>query len=342
MAPGGRSRSLADQIAELEDPTPKDFDPEDIDRQGGQDESASDASDSENEGKGGEFTGREHYEQVGKSKLRGVDDLELGKEYTGKKVSRDALMDEGAHDPFAKGEGESESESESEEGSGDEDEEMGEGESDEEEGEEEESDEGLGSDLEGLQDDASSASGSEQDDEESGSESEDDNDESATESSDDEPATPSSDPNDPRSEIRRLMSKDAQSVAASISAATKADAEKGRAVKRQRLGYDALVGTRLKLQKGWVNMNVLMSKIGGEDEGDEKEDEKKVLDEIDGEEIRKAETAALSLWSTIEGLRGALADAQRQDGKEGNAGEKRKRETPAAPTPDTPLSDIWD
>lgn len=233
-------------------------------------------------------------------------------------------MDEGSHDPFARAGDSSEDEDEDEDMSdleGEEDD-SEEDDSEKEDDDEDEESEGLGSDLEALEHD------SEEDSEESESQSSSDE--------DNEPPTPKdTDPNDPRSELRRLMSHDAKTVASTISAAAKADAEKGRAVKKQRLGYDALVGVRLKMQKAVTGVNVLSElNANTEDDDEEKKAEQtQLLQSLDSEEIRKAESAALSLWSTIEGLRGALADAQ-------HTGGKRKRDT-TTPDADTPLQSLW-
>ncbi|KZZ89616.1 vesicle-mediated transport protein Bfr2/Che-1 [Ascosphaera apis ARSEF 7405] len=293
MAPSKRSRSnLAAQLAELDDPTPKDFDPEDIERQA---DAVSDSDDVSSDDQGDEFTGREHYEDVGKSKLRKSDGIDLGKDYAGSKISRDALMDEGSHDPFARAGDSSEDEDEDEDMSdleGEEDD-SEEDDSEEEDDDEDEESEGLGSDLEALEHD------SEEDSEESESQSSSDE--------DNEPPTPKdTDPNDPRSELRRLMSHDAKTVASTISAAAKADAEKGRAVKKQRLGYDALVGVRLKMQKAVTGVNVLSElNANTEDDDEEKKAEQtQLLQSLDSEEIRKAESAALntplqSLWNRM-------------------------------------------
>jgi len=74
-----------------------DFDPEaDIP------ESDSDASgDDEQEDK--DAGAREHYAPVGKSKLRKPKEVALGPQYSGSRVTRDAIEDEEDDDPFARG-----------------------------------------------------------------------------------------------------------------------------------------------------------------------------------------------------------------------------------------------
>lgn len=127
-------------------------------------------------------------------------------------------------------------------------------------------------------------------------------------------------PSDDREELRRLMAADHKTVASSISQAAKADAAKGSAVKRQRVAFDALLNTRIKLQKGLTAANGLQSTDDNEKD-------------VDGESINAAEAAALALWNTLEELRHALANAQTTSSK------KRKRI--AEPTADTPSSEIW-
>ncbi|KAF3389805.1 hypothetical protein DPV78_011541 [Talaromyces pinophilus] len=205
--------SLADQLADLEDPTPKDFDPEDEDdgNQGSEEESGSEVD---------ENAGREHYEKVGKSKLRKPETLSLGKEYAGSRVSRNALKD-GSDDenPFERG---SDDEDDEEEDLDDEDDEETSGSEEDEEETKEDEDEDDGSDDD--EDDDSSEDGQ-------------GNKESLS---------------DERAELRRLMATDQKSVAATISQAAKADAAKGFAVKQQRVAFDALLNARIKLQKGFT------------------------------------------------------------------------------------------
>jgi hypothetical protein len=59
MASGFKSKSLAEQIAELEDPAPRDYDPEDVDLY-----NRADSSEDESE-HGERPDGRDHYEVVG-------------------------------------------------------------------------------------------------------------------------------------------------------------------------------------------------------------------------------------------------------------------------------------
>ncbi|KAM0125840.1 hypothetical protein ACHAO1_010417 [Botrytis cinerea] len=89
-----KSKNLAKQIKELEDPVPKDFDPED-DKPA--QESGSESGDESDDG----LAGTEHYVQVGKSKLRKPEEVALGPQYAGSRVTREQLMngdDEGESD----------------------------------------------------------------------------------------------------------------------------------------------------------------------------------------------------------------------------------------------------
>lgn len=124
---------------------------------------------------------------------------------------------------------------------------------------------------------------------------------------------------DDRDELRRLMASDQKTIAATITQAAKADATKGKAVKAQRTTFDALLNTRIKLQKGLGAMNEMVGVVvDKEGEGEGVEEEKR-----NSEAIKSAENAALALWSTLEELRIALADAHTKDGAK-----KRKRQDP--------------
>ncbi|KAF4247768.1 hypothetical protein CNMCM8980_006991 [Aspergillus fumigatiaffinis] len=348
MAP----KTLAEQLAELEDPTPKDFDPEDLERAGpDSDDEGAEAADPN--------AGREHYQAVGKARLRKQDPINLGKQYAGSKISRDALEAESDDDPFRA------RSSDEEDGSEDEDEEDSELGSDEDEDASEESEEerprkskssgkngkrqvkelevssdeedGEGMDTDGSEEIEGSEDDSEDgfDEDDMGGEfSSDDDDEEDHDDEDDEDEDEETDnrkvrfektsKSDDREELRRLMSSDQKTIAATISQAAKADAAKGRAVKQQRATFDALLNARIKLQKGLTAVNQLSIAAKGSDE----------KPNLDGEAIKSAESAALALWSTLENLRLALADAQTQD-------ESKKRKRPSAVSVATSSDSLW-
>ncbi|KAJ5907365.1 hypothetical protein N7495_000047 [Penicillium taxi] len=302
MAPS-KTRSLADQLADLEDPTPKDFDPEDLDRDGNSsDDEAGNAPDAN--------AGREHYQAVGKGKLRKQEAVKLGKQYAGARVSRDALDAESDDDPFAAY-------------------------TDDEEASDEEIDSDLedveGSDLSGS-DEGEDASDSDDTSEDDNNMSDNGSEDEAGSESDELDARPKSKRSDhsangtsanDREELRRLMATDQKTIAATISQAAQADAAKGQAVKSQRATFDSLLNTRIKLQKGLSAINDMSALMDGDDEA------------TDAEAIQAAESAALALWSTLEELRTALADAHAKDGSK-----KRKRSSPA--TLETTSASLWE
>ncbi|RAK98827.1 AATF family protein [Aspergillus ibericus CBS 121593] len=329
MAP----KSLAEQIAELEDLTPRDYDPEDLDRgNGDSDEEAGDKDAS---------AGREHYQDVGKAKLRKQDPVALGKQYAGSKVSREALEADSDDDPFAARSSDDDDEDEDEDEE-DEDLELGsdedEGSDSEEEEEEEEEEETRPSkakkgkkqiEVDDMETDESDELDSEGSFDEMLSDEDDEipsdeipSDEESDEDESDHARKPSSSANNDRDELRRLMATDQKTIAATISQAAKADAIKGKAVKQQRATFDALLNTRIKLQKGLSAINQLSLAES--------------TDDLDSEAITSAESAALALWSTLEDLRVALADAQHNPSEEET--KKRKRPTP---TTSTSTATLW-
>lgn len=121
---------------------------------------------------------------------------------------------------------------------------------------------------------------------------------------------------------------DYKNLVATVSKASKADAEKGRAIKRQRVGFDALINARIKLQKGAA----AVSNFADVEDG---------AAAVNPDSLKSVETAAVSLWNTIESLRYALLDAQTQPQSEsGDESRKRKRED--VPSSNTDVSAIWD
>ncbi|KAL3476299.1 apoptosis-antagonizing transcription factor [Aspergillus californicus] len=305
MAP----KSLAEQIAELEDLTPRDFDPEDIERGGNTSDEDVDVKDAD--------AGRGHYQAVGKGKLRNDDPISLGKEYAGSRVSRDALEAESDDDPFAARSGDEDSEEDSEE-------------EDISEGSEDERPQKLNkAGKKGQEEvDESDMDGSDDEDDEDDMENFDEemSDEDEDEDEDEEEEKPRrvkfADPkSDDREELRQLMATDQKTIAATISQAAKTDATKGKSVKQQRATFDALLNTRIKLQKGLTTANQITAAAQTE-----------TLDDDDA--LKSAESAALTLWSTLEDLRLTLADAQTQD-----ESKKRKRPFPASQT--TSTSSLW-
>ncbi|PWY76974.1 TRAUB-domain-containing protein [Aspergillus heteromorphus CBS 117.55] len=330
MAP----KSLAEQFADLEDLTPRDYDPEDLDRGNADSEDEQGA-----QAQGDEDAGREHYQAVGKGKLRKSDPVTLGKQYAGSKVSREALEADSDDDPFAVRSGDEDE---------DDDDEEDEDDDEDEEEEDDEEDLELGSDesgsendeeedepkptkkskakkqveVDGMDTDESEEEDEDEDEDELDSDipSDEDDDEDLDDDEEDEEDSDEEDSEKPtgnttRDELRRLMSNDQKTIAATISSAAKADATKGKAVKQQRATFDALLNTRIKLQKGLTAINQLSLHSA---------DAETLSGESESVAIKSAESAALALWTTLEDLRVALADA--------HGGKKRKRSSSASGT----------
>ncbi|CAI7654577.1 unnamed protein product [Penicillium glandicola] len=298
------ARSLADQLADFEDPTPKDFDPEDIDN-------GQQSSDDEGEDNDEVNAGREHYETVGKAKLRKDDPLALGKQYDGARVSRAALGAESEDE-------DSDVLSVSDESAS---------------GDDALAQESSDEDTEGSEDDNDEES--EEDDEDESEDAEEVVDKHSKKTLQDGRHGDTSGQSGDRDEIRKLMATDQKTIAATISSAAKADATKGKAVKQQRTTFDALLNARMKLQSGLTSINGIAAVLGSKNEAEGEnamDDEEEVVDE---EAIKSAESAALALWSTLEGLRTALADATAKEGSK-----KRKRPSPASPT--TSSASLWE
>lgn len=285
--------------------------------------------------------------KIRKAKLRKQEPIKLGKQYAGARVSRDSLDADSDDDPFGA--------HTEDENSNVEDNDSESGVDDDPEDSEESGSEAL--ELDSPVGDPRVGVVSEEEDEDGEDDAED---EELSEDELDE-STNSEDPAeaqgksvnsvqnkrssgvqhlgtkaDDREELRRLMASDQKTIAATISQAANADAAKGRAVKEQRTTFDALLNTRIKLQKGLGVINEMSAARGAkEDEAngvEARSDEDQVADE---EAIKAAEVAALTLWSTLEELRAALADAHSKD-----SSKKRKRPSPIPPT--TTTSTLWE
>src|SRR5579871_2592142 len=97
-----------------------------------------------------------------------------------------------------------------------------------------------------------------------------------------------------KNELRKLMVDDRKRIAANLSQSARADAEKGRAVKKQRTTFDSLLNVRIKLQKALIAVNSIPSP----------KDHEKVS--LNDDAIVSTETAALSLWNNLNALRMSL------------------------------------
>ncbi|KAF2009368.1 TRAUB-domain-containing protein [Aaosphaeria arxii CBS 175.79] len=283
----------------------KDLDPEALldPNPSSSDEEGSAFSDSEQEEDAN--AGREHYQDVGKSKLRKKEVVPLGPQYTGSRVTRDEIEDEDSDDPFARSYGIEDGEEDDDEDS--EDDSIGgvalngHGAAESSEGEDNEEEEGSFDDeggMEGIEDEDDGESGSEEDD--GDEEEEEDEDETA----------------DISDKIRSMMT-DTTAMSSAISQAAKADAEKGRAIKTQRKTYDSLLNTRIKLQGGLIATNSMNADTNA--------------DAIAPQDaIEAAEAAALTLLNHLTALRESLDSSK--------AGQKRKR---AVFTSSTSDAEIW-
>jgi protein AATF/BFR2 len=228
-----------------------------------------------------------------KSKLRVSEGVSLGPQYSGSRVSRNAITDDDSDDPFARD-------------YDDEDSEEGNTVSAAQRKSEEDSD----SDIEDLSGDefgdGNNTSGTDLSDEE---DSDEDNELRKLQLNGNEDGYG-------RAELRKLMVDDQKSVVATISEGVKADAEKGQAVKTQRTTFDALLNTRIKMQKALVSVNSLAAV------------------DVDAEDpkelISAAESAAIKLWNNLNSLRWGLQSVR--------TGKKRKH---SDITEGTSLASIW-
>ncbi|RMZ90022.1 hypothetical protein DV736_g2748, partial [Chaetothyriales sp. CBS 134916] len=262
----------------------------------------SDASSNEQES-GSEFTGREHYQNVGKSKLRQPEQPVLGAKYGGDTVSRASLSAGHGLDPSAS--------SASDNGF-----------------EEDEERECAQYNSQNELDSHSDASGEAMEGVLEDEDKEDDSDSLSEESQlgmNDQQAPPR--PSSNREKLKQLNKSDSSAIAASLTKAVKAEVQKGLAIQKQQAIYDRLLDSRIKLQKALTASNDL------------------ALDDISGEEMkeaaRKAETAALSLCSTIDSIRSKLDSTLRQNTASSSVKAKRGREADnAADAADLPP--LWE
>ncbi|KAI9715731.1 MAG: rRNA-processing protein bfr2 [Chrysothrix sp. TS-e1954] len=223
--------------------------------------------------------GRDHYGNVAESQLRKRKPLSLGPEYTGSRISRS--------DIHAHNDDHSLSTNSDLDGSIDQP---------DSEGDEDESRANYRSTGDIFDDDTSG--------EASPTSKADTEDTSVSQDEAESVAADERDRAEDRAELRRVMSEGQRTVAATIAQATREDAEKGRAVKRQRQAFDSLLGTRMRLQHALIASNS-MAKHSDVGHGKTKDS------------LVAAEQAALTLWSTLEELQQTISQARQ--------GAKRKR-----------------
>ncbi|KAF6227960.1 hypothetical protein HO133_007688 [Letharia lupina] len=319
MAKGKTPKSWAEQLADLENPAPKDLDPEDDAGQFEEDNGSDSAGDDKHIAEA-----REHYIDVGKSKIRNPNRIDLGPQYTGASVSRDALLEaENDDNPFGSHSEQEESES-AEYADPDEDLDKQQSDADEEidsdeafesgdeekftkftfrdsgtwraDGKEDGADdlEDGGSEDEDMEDEINGLE-SAVDEEDGDSDDVEMDDEDGTDGDSDDTSISDGPPEpkaDDRATLRKMMAEEQKTVAASLSEAAKADVTKGRAVKHQRNTFDSLLNTRIKLQKALIATNSMDTSATGSN------DHPKA--------IEAAEKAALRLWDTLSELRSSL------------------------------------
>ncbi|KAJ4298951.1 rRNA-processing protein bfr2 [Kalmusia sp. IMI 367209] len=288
-----------------------DFDPESL-----LDPAPPSSSEDEQSGFSGseeEDAGREHYVDVGKSKLRKREAVPLGLQYTGTQISRQAAEDNDSDDPFARRYDEDGSEDGD---NSDDDSETGIAldqavpESDEEDQvqdqeELEDGEEGLEVDenIDDMEDEEASGSDDASNDSASDDEASDDASESGA--------------NKQSSEIRDIM-KDRKALTTTLAAAAQSDVAKGQAIKTQRKTFDSLLNTRVRLQKALISTNSMVAENHKHGMAPEAS-------------IEAAEAAALALLNSLTDLKTSMEEAR--------TGQKRKR-TPF--TSSTASSDIRD
>ncbi|XMA09387.1 hypothetical protein WAI453_002178 [Rhynchosporium graminicola] len=360
----GKIKTFAQKIANLGKFTSKDFDPE-------EDVEAQSTGDSESEESEGDLVGTEHYVKVGKSKLRKPEEVPLGPEYSGSRISREALLnddeDEGVSrsdleeddeldTPFADPENSDLDLDADEDGEIDSDEALGD--SDEEKfkdftfrgsgrprepsnrkrptasdfmSDSEDDNAGVAANLDKYDEpetdeDVLNVSDQHQDGSEDNTNSEghaeqDDKEDEESGSDDDAESEEDEDEDERRTELRKIMGEEQQSVVASITQAAKADAAKGNAVREQRKAFDSLLSIRISLQKALVASNSMTTV------------DEKVIEDSSNQPYEAAEEAAIKLWNTLDSLRTQLSNA-------GGAktGQKRKRGIEIS----TSSSNIWD
>lgn len=150
--------------------------------------------------------GREHYQDVGKSKLRKKEVAPLGKQYSGVSLSRDAIEDEDSDDPFAREYDVRDSEDEDKE------------------------------DKKIVNRNGVAHSESEEEDIEGDEDSEDFEEDGEEEEEEDEDEDEDERDADQTAKLREMM--DTTVISSTVSHATKSDIEKGKAIQTQRKTFD--------------------------------------------------------------------------------------------------------
>ncbi|GEQ68943.1 hypothetical protein JCM33374_g2613 [Metschnikowia sp. JCM 33374] len=280
-------KSLAEQIAELSAPK-NDFDIENselADPFAGSGNDDGTSSDSDNED-----AQREHYVAVPKSKLRRENSLVKDKKYTGQVTDRKALYDdsEGSEDMSSSENGQEESDESGESG--------------------EESGEGSGEELDEEEESQNSDSGADSDSDADSAGSEDDQANEAQR-------------NRQREKIKDMMASERKHIVSRLSQSAAADALKGYSILQQHKEFDALIDSRLKVQKALTTSNLLPA--------NKKQLKEVCSDSSDSTEtaskIDSAANACYDLLDTIGALRDALLRREQLPVEEKSAKPPKKR-----------------
>lgn len=298
-----KTKTLAQKISKLAYPTPKDFDPEDeypVSEQGTSEDEDRDISD--------DLAGTEHYVQSGKSKLRKAEDINLGPKYSGSQISRQALLADDKN--YLRNDLNDTSNSVNFEEFSD---------SENTEGYSSLTEESINSD-DALDDheepnlkrltsrikntiiknrEVSSENSKCSDDDEDVLSKDDEldhlddtfgNSESNNSDFDSSDSTISNRDDKEkvkRSEIQRFMEEDQKAILLNLSLAAKADIEKGRAIKSQRVRFDSLLNVRMELQKALIAINSLSTFQDND------------FATLKNEPYEAAEEAAMKLWNRL-------------------------------------------
>ncbi|GAA5841893.1 hypothetical protein JCM9279_003145 [Rhodotorula babjevae] len=224
--------TLAQQLAQISEPAPQDFDPEDAYATYADGRTAAPGDDADGAPLDSADAARADYVDVGPSKLRKRGEAVLDTKYDGKKGSRAALY------------GDDDEEEE------DEDEELEDGEmsGDDDLDDDDEDEMGDFDDLEGEE-----ASGDD-DDEELDEDDEDDEDEDASMAP---PASTTRRSGPAPAAAAKAKTQDDRAMVKQLKQAASADVEKGRDVKKQLSFCDSLLEARIKLQKAVAAANLL-------------------------------------------------------------------------------------
>ncbi|KAL8747153.1 MAG: hypothetical protein Q9190_000917, partial [Brigantiaea leucoxantha] len=110
----------------------------------------------------------------------------------------------------------------------------------------------------------------------------------STSPSDSETDSSSPPATDERAALRKMMVESQKTITSHLSQAAKSDIAKGRSIKRQRTTFDALLNARIRLQKALAVANSFSSPLAAHTNQDDP--------------LQAAETAALTLWSTLDSL----------------------------------------